>query len=225
MKAFQLALLTFLITGHALAGDLIHIGQKYKDRQGHVFFPLTFSVPSNFSASCAENNGRGRFDALPVGENLNKRLSCSVLLAPLEQLRSFAPARLVDTMYQFVLPKGDVRKIHHKSNPLVTVLPNGTKLIAHSDGVGFVFKKAGFSPIYLDGVRHNFEGFERPVDGHYMEFQVSCQARAKNIDERCNDLDMRAALEEIAPEAAPVFSTNAKVPRGHPEFEESPYGI
>jgi hypothetical protein len=225
MKAFQLALFAFIITGHALGGELVHIGQKYKDRQGHVFFPLTFAVPTNFSVNCAENNGRGRFDALPVGDDLNKRLSCSVLLAPLEQLRSFAPARLVDTMHQFVLPKGDLRKVHHQSNALVIVLPNGTTLRAHSNGVGFIFKKAGFSPIYLNGVRHNFEGFERPVDGHYMEFQVSCQARAKNIDERCNDVDMRAALEEIAPAGAPGFTTNAKVPRGHPEYEESPYGI
>ncbi len=215
-----------LLTTSAFAGELIHVGQKYKDRQGHAFYPLTFSVYSNFLDHCAENDGAGRFDTQNFGATIQKRFSCSVMLAPLQQLRDFDPARLLDTFSQFTLPNGDPRKQYHQSHSLVKTLRNGATLRGYSNGVGFIFMKAGFTPIYINGVRTNFEGFDRPVDGHYMGFQVTCSKKTdEDINLFCSDADMLEHLRGVAPIWTHVFTTNGKVPRGHPEFEESPYGI
>lgn len=226
MKIFLILLMAALQP--VFAGELIHIGEKYLDRQGHAFYPFEFKVPTYLTSDCAENAGNGRFDIVFQEDRAIRRFSCSVLLAQLSQLREFQPETLADTFYQFVLPKGDARKNFHQSNPY----RNGN-VTAYSNGVGFIFKRAGYSPIYINGVKENFEGYDRPIDGHYMEFQVRCEQKGNFVRGRdeglitqlCPTQKMIEALRKVDTEGADTFKTNSSVPRGHPEYVESPYGI
>ena len=239
MKKFLMILMLVASSQSSFAGELIAIGEKFQNNQGLFFYPVTFKLPAQFLDHCAENKGKGRFDIQYFSDKAVRRYSCSVLLAPLSQMRSFNPSKLIDTFDNFSLPEiddgngrmiTDPRKNHHLANPLT----HG-KYSAFSNGVGFSFKKAGFSAIYIDGEKFNFEGFERPVDGHYMGFQAQCEVKGtfsyqneadtKTIENACPESEMLSIMHEISPTGHTEIEFKMPIPRGHPEFKESPYGF